>query len=110
MPSFQTRNVRILSGPSVFRTTHNLQPTPKKKSRALVRRPAEEHPQAARRIPPVVVEELIRLGVRHARGRPLPNQKHDSAPTSAETPSVQHSDWANRNTLVLARSEYRLCN
>src|SRR5260370_35978461 len=89
-------------------TTYN--PHPQKKSRALVRRPAEEHPEVARRMPPGVVEQLIRLGVRHARGRPLPNQKHDSAPTSAEAPSLQHSAWPNGNTLAPTRSEYRLCN
>src|SRR5258708_25877973 len=56
------------------------------------------------------VEELIRLGVRHARGRPLPNQKHDNAPTSVEAPSLLHSAWPNGNTLAPTRSEYRLCN
>jgi hypothetical protein len=32
-----------------------------KKSRTLVWRPAEEHPQAARRLRPVVVEEIVDL-------------------------------------------------
>src|SRR3981081_4513710 len=50
------------------------------------------------------------LGVRHARGRPLPNQKHDNAPTSAEAPSLLHSAWPNGNILAQTRSEYRLCN
>ncbi len=45
----------------------------KKKSRTLVRRPAEERPQAARRIPPVVVEEPLRPGDRRARGTLSPN-------------------------------------
>src|SRR5258708_22728654 len=56
------------------------------------------------------VEELIRLGVRHAPGWPLPNQKHDNAPTSAEALGLLHSAWPNGNILALTRSEYRLYN
>src|SRR5215470_5151826 len=44
-----------------------------KKSRALVGRPAEEHPQTARRIPFVVVEELMEPEGRRAPGRRSPN-------------------------------------
>src|SRR5258708_26081636 len=102
-------NPKIVNARRSHGRSHHLPPTthhPQKKSRALVRRPAEEHPQAARRMPPVVVEELIRLGVRHARGRPLPNQKHDSAPKSAEAPSLQHSSLSNGYILPPPTSDY----
>src|SRR5258708_36323199 len=60
MPSCQMLKLRTESGPMVFPqpTTYIPQPPPNKKSRELVRHPAEEHPQAARRIPLAVEQEL----------------------------------------------------
>src|SRR6266404_4705484 len=68
-----------------------------KKSRVLVGHPAEEHPQVARRIPLVVVEEPMFSKIstpadRHVLTRRSPNRKLDNVPASAAAPDPPR--WA----------------
>src|ERR1700676_3408809 len=76
----------------------------------LVRHPAEEHPQVARRLPLVVVEELVavRLRVRHARGTRFPNRKLCNEPASEALPDQPRSVWRTGNTRELTPPGHRL--